>query len=233
MVPADRKLEAISGLMYAHALPRNSKDGFEEILKNINPFMPTSQTDRMWNRGRETTVSQIIANFPDVADAIVTIDTKREVRIGGGTEPSAGVTITMRPGTSAPQQLVDAAADVLQGAESALPREKVKIVIDGRPRSPRLETKAGMFAGQQQELIQQAEMYAENKIKSQLAYIPGIMVSVTVKLNTTHEDLNTKTYDAKNTISKEKMIHNKTSETTGGSQRGRRAGRGVQYGPVP
>src|SRR5665213_2962362 len=36
LVPSDRKLEAVAGLMYSHALPRNARDGFDEVLKNIN-----------------------------------------------------------------------------------------------------------------------------------------------------------------------------------------------------
>ena len=101
--------------MYSHALPRNARDGFEEVLKNINPFMSEKMASDLWNHGKEQTVAQIIGDFPDVSLAKVVIDPMREVRIGGGIEPSATVTITMRSGIKASQQLVDAAADVVQG----------------------------------------------------------------------------------------------------------------------
>src|SRR5580658_2709355 len=150
LVPADRKVEAVASLLYAHALPRNAKDGFDDVLKNINPFMSQSQSDKVWNRGKEMTVSQIIALFPDVSEAHVMIDPTREVRIGGGVEPSATVTITTRSGTKVSQQLVDAAADVVQGAQSSLPRSKIRIVVDGHPCRVRQEDSAiggstGMF----------------------------------------------------------------------------------------
>lgn len=216
LVPADRKLEAVASLMYSHALPRNAKDGFDDVLKNINPFMSEKQTSQMWNRGKETTVSQIISQFPDVADARVLIDPMREVRIGGGIEPSATVTITMRNGVKPSQQLVDAAADVVQGAQSSLPRNKIKVVIDGMPRRLRQENlDGGLYAEEQQESIQRAEMHFEDKIKNQLSYIPGLMVSVSVSLNTTREDVHQTTYDPKNSLSKETEIQNKTSESSG------------------
>src|ERR1700733_11222617 len=110
LVPSDRKVEAVAGLMYAHALPRNAKDAFDDVLKNINPFMSQSQSDKVWNRGKELTVSQIIGDFPDVAEAHVMIDPTREVRIGGGVDPSATVTITTRSGERFPKRLVDGAA---------------------------------------------------------------------------------------------------------------------------
>ena len=134
LVPADRQVEAVACLMYSHALARNAKDGFDEVLKNINPFMSSDQTGKMWNRGKEMTVSQIISDFPDVADAHVMIDPTREIHIGAMIEPSATVTISMRSGIKASQKLVDAAADVVEGALSSLPRNKIKVVVDGYPR---------------------------------------------------------------------------------------------------
>ncbi len=240
MVPADRKVEAVASLMYAHALPRNAKDGFDDVMKNINPFMSTSQSDKVWNRGKELTVSQIIREFPDVAEAHVMIDPTREVRIGGGVDPSATVTISTRTGAKVSQQLVDAAADVVQGAQSSLPRSKIKVVVDGFPRRVRQDDAGnGMFPDDQQELIQRAELRLEDKIKNHLSYISGLMVSVTVKLNTTREVVDQKTFDPKNAISKETELHSKTSETTGGSGPGAEpgvaanAGLSVSGNPAP
>lgn len=218
MVPADRKLEAVAGLMYAHALPRSAKDGFDEVLKTINPFMSEKQAGDLWNRGKELTVSRLIADFPDVSDARVMIDPTREVRIGGGVDPSATVTITMRAGVKASQQLVDAAADVVQGAQSSLPRNKIKVVVDGIPRRLRQDNPdGGLYADDQQQAIQHEELRLEDKIKNQLSYISGLMVSVTVKLNNTRVIEDQKTYDPKNTVQKETQTMTKTQETTGGA----------------
>ncbi|HWE03149.1 MAG TPA: flagellar M-ring protein FliF C-terminal domain-containing protein [Tepidisphaeraceae bacterium] len=228
LVPSDRKLEAVAGLMYSHALPRNARDGFEDVLKNINPFMSESEASNLWNRGKQTTVSQIIADFPDVANAQVIIDPMREVRIGGGIEPSATVTISMRSGIKASQQLVDAAADVVQGAQSSLSRNKIKVVVDGSPRRLRQDSSdGGLFADDQQEAIQHEEVRLEDKIKNQLSYIPGLMASVTVKLNTMHLVENITAFDPKASLQKESQTTNKTQETTGASSGGGEPGVGA------
>jgi flagellar biosynthesis/type III secretory pathway M-ring protein FliF/YscJ len=226
LVPADRKVEAVASLMYSHALPRNAKDGFDAVLQNINPFMSNDQTAKMWNRGKETTVGQIISDFPDVADARVMIDPTQVVRIGGGVDPSATVTITMRSGIKASQQLVDAAADVVQGSLSSLSRSKIKVVVDGYPRRVRQDDagNGGMFADDQQEKIQKAELYLEDKIKGQLRYIPDLMVAVTVKLNTTQETVHKTDYDPKNVVQKAIESHSKSSENTGAAGSGTEAG---------
>ena len=223
MVPSDRKVEAVAGLMYAHALPRNAKDGFDDVMKNINPFMSQSQSDKVWNRGKELTVSQIISVFPDVAEAHVMIDPTREVRIGGGVEPSATVTITTRSGAKVSQQLVDAAADVVQGAQSSLPRSKIKVVVDGFPRRLRQDDVSGgsgMFPDDQQEMIQKAELRLEDKIKNQLSYIPGLMVSVTVKLNTTRKKSTRRSTTRRTPSRFPTETSTKTNETTGGAAAG-------------
>ncbi|HET6251156.1 MAG TPA: hypothetical protein VFE47_25970 [Tepidisphaeraceae bacterium] len=241
MVPADRKVEAVASLMYSHTLPRNARDGFDEVLKNINPFMGHDQTDKMWNRGKETTVGQIITDFPDVADARVMIDPTQVFHIGTSIEPSATVTITMRPGAKASQQLVDAAADVVQGSLSSLPRNKIKVVVDGYPRHVHQDDPAGggMFPDDQQDKIQKAELRLEEKIKGEYSYIPGLMVAVTVKLNTTNETVHDIKYDPKGIISKPTESHNKTSDTTGPGSAAQEAGVGantglsVSAGPAP
>ena len=241
LVPADRKVEAVAMLMYSHSLPRNAKDGFDEVLKNINPFMSQSQTEKMWNRGKEMTVSQIISDFPDVADAHVMIDPTREIHIGASIDPSATVTIAMRSGIKAPQQLVDAAADVVQGAMSSLHREKIKVVVDGFPRRIRQDDAAGgvTFADDQQEKIQKAELYLEDKIKGHLSYIPGLMVAVTVKLNTTRETIHETKFDSKGAVQKTVDTMTKSSQTPAGGASGGEAGAApntglsVNSGPAP
>src|SRR5436305_15321825 len=44
MVPSGDKLKAYSVLAYANALPRDGKDAFEDIVKNINPLQAESTT---------------------------------------------------------------------------------------------------------------------------------------------------------------------------------------------
>ena len=231
MVPADRRVEAVASLMYAHALPRNAKDGFDAIIQAINPFWSEKQTAQMWNRGKEMTAAQFIREFPDVADCQVMIDPQRDVRIGGGgVEPSATVTIRTNGGAKNPQQLVEAAADVVQGAQSTLSRNRIRIILDGMPRHAKLDATSsvglGLDSGEQLERIQKAEFFYSEKIRGFFPYIPGLMASVTVRLNTITADEHQIVYDPK-VIQKATEEDNRTTESTGAAPGGGEPGVGA------
>src|SRR5437588_10099776 len=114
LVPADQKCQAYSVLAYAKALPRGSKDVFDDILKSVSPFQSQEMTQKMWNHGREMLAAQMIRSFPGVTSASVTISAEREFRFSGNIDPAAGASIQTEDGhgEKAPQKLVDAIADV-------------------------------------------------------------------------------------------------------------------------
>ncbi|HZL36908.1 MAG TPA: hypothetical protein VFC78_16425 [Tepidisphaeraceae bacterium] len=211
LVPADRKIEALAGLIYAHALPRNAVSGFDQVLKNINPFWSEKQTDEMWNHGREITAAQIISKFPDVLDCSVTIDPQQKVRIGASIEPTAGVTISTRGGAKVPQDLVESAADVVAGALATLKREKIHVVIDGRRRRVKGENDGGIEAGDQLEAIQKAETRTEKRIRDFLT-IEGLRVLVDVQINPTSTQEVQTTFDKKNVVQTATQEHTRTQE---------------------
>lgn len=231
MVPSDRRVEAVSSLLYSHALPRNAKNGFDEVIKNINPFWSEKQSEEMWNRGKEMTAAQLISDFPNVADCHVMIDPKQERHVDGNVEPHAIITIQMQPGFKAPQNLVDAAADVVEGAQATIQRGKIRVVVDGQPRPVKLTDNAGggMQANEQLEAILNAELTYENHIKSYLP-ISGLMVAVTVKVNVTASERNEKTYDKKGVVQTENETETRTEEGTSASAGGGDTGVGPNTG---
>jgi flagellar biosynthesis/type III secretory pathway M-ring protein FliF/YscJ len=135
LVPADKKFEALAALSLAHLIPRETSSGFDDVLKSAsNPFTPESTKQKLLNHAKEVSLSRIVQNFPKVARADVVIDPTREMRVSGPVEPSATIAITMQDGAIADQNLVDAAADVVQGAQSGLARSQIKVIVDGVPR---------------------------------------------------------------------------------------------------
>lgn len=214
LVPSDRKIEAVAALSYSRMMPRDNKGGFEEMLDKMNPFLPTSTNDLMFNRGKEITVAQILRNFPDVADAEVMIDPTQRTVIGANIEPSATVTITMRPGIKASQQIVNAAADVVEGAQAGLNRSKIKVVINGMPHRVQDTENNDVDGSEQLELQQKAEVRLADKVKDQFSYIAGLMVSVTVKLNTTTIQEKSLVYDPKTSLQKTTEERTDTEENT-------------------
>ncbi len=210
VAPAD-KLHAYSVLAFNKAL-RIDKDEFQDIIKNTNPFQSESMSDKVWDRARDRTLGQLISEFPDVTDAHVMVSAAQAPRIGHNTEPTASITIQTQPGVKeAP--LVEAAATLVQGAQTGLEKSKIKVVINGH--SVRLHDDTGEESVVDlRTAAHDEELKIEDKIRSHFLYLTGLLVNVTVAINNQHIDKHTTAYDPKTTLSKETDVRTSTDETT-------------------
>ncbi|HEY8668985.1 MAG TPA: flagellar M-ring protein FliF C-terminal domain-containing protein, partial [Tepidisphaeraceae bacterium] len=214
LVPSDRKIEVLADLGYQQLLPRDTKNGFDEIVKQMSPWNSVDTNKQMWNRAKEMTLSQVIRNFPNVSNAAVIIDPTADRRIGTDLQPSATIDIQMRNNDKPAKKLVEAAADVVAGAQSGLARSRVKVIVNGASYSIHDKDADGSFESSDLiELVQQNERRFADKISSQLAFIQGVMVSVTVDVNTKSERRVEHTVDPKG-ISKVAEEENQTEEST-------------------
>ncbi len=187
MVPADRKIEVLAELGYSHSLPHDTKTGFDNMIKQIGLFDSPDKQAAMFLEAKQQTLQMIIGRFPGVAGAVVVVDPTSERSLSGTTiQPTATVYITTRGDSkSANKRLAEAAADVVCGAEAGLERSHVTVVMDGVnfPMTDRNDD--SMIGGDTVvELRGQHERYYRDKILEQFRYITGLMVSVTVKTET-------------------------------------------------
>jgi flagellar biosynthesis/type III secretory pathway M-ring protein FliF/YscJ len=123
----------------------------------------------------------------------------------------------MQDGEQANQQLVDAAADVVEGAQSGLARSRIKIVVGGVPRRLHDTDDANNIDGAGSdvlELQQKAEVNTENQIKDYFSYIPDLKVFVTVKVNPTSTQEHQQQFDPKKAVQKESETTSDTLENT-------------------
>jgi len=225
LVPADKRMEILSDLTYARMMPQSTSAGFDDILKQMSPFDSTSKQEMIWNRGKEMMLSRIIGGFPDVAWAEVLIDPNVKQRLEGGQEKSATVNINTRGGHKSVQQLVDAAADAVVGAEAGLSLSHVKVVVDGFAKRVHDAENDPLGDGDRQLfLLQENAAYHEKQIRALIADVPSLLVTVTVKLNTTTTSTQQETFDAKGALSKEQRILSEKEETSSPVQQGGEAG---------
>ncbi len=214
LVSADRKMQALASLGYEQLLPRNTTNGFEQMLSKAGMFQPQSQADDLKNHAKEITLAQVIGGFPGVSSAVVMIDPTTIHRIGESTSPTANISISMRSGATADGKLVNAAADLVCGAVANMNRAKIKVVVDGRPRPLRGTTADGIGDGQEQlETIQANERSAAAKIEYQFRYITGVVASVSGILNTETMDAHTTEFDKAKSIIEVSESENKTTES--------------------
>ena len=220
LVRAESRMRALAGLTFARRMPHNTQEGFDEIIKQMSPFDPQSKQDKLFVHGKEVLLSKIIGNFPDVVEANVMIDATSVSRIGSGSiEPAANIAIVLRDGVAINPRLVDAAADLVVGAQAGLNKNRVKVVVNGMAQKVQDATEDSLPDGPQQlAAAQQYEAAEERRVRQAFSDIPGLQVSVTVKLNATSMQKETHEYDAKNAIQKSTQETNETDEVTGPGQ---------------
>jgi|SRR5580704_757660 flagellar biosynthesis/type III secretory pathway M-ring protein FliF/YscJ len=187
-VPADRKIEIMAVLGYSNALPKNFEDGFDSIVKEMNWLDPPDKTQEMFLRAKEQTLKSIIRRMPGVSDAEVVIDASEERHIDDtDVQPVATVMITTdRNNKMDPHRLAEVAADMVSGAKAGLQRSSVRVAIDGQSIQIHDNSEDGMGGGDDDAVAMQKqyEDHYQKKIEHALQDIEGVIVSVTVKLDT-------------------------------------------------
>ncbi len=186
-VPADRKLEIMAVLGYSNALPKNFEDGFDSIVKEMNWLDPPDKTKEMFLRAKEQTLKSIIRRMPGVADAEVVIDASEERHLDDtDVQPVATVMITTdRNNKMDSHRLAEVAADMVCGAKAGLQRGSVRVAVDGQSIQIHDNSDGGMGGDDDAVAMQkQYEDLYQKKIEHALQDIDGVIVSVTVKLDT-------------------------------------------------
>jgi len=212
-VPADRKLEIMSVLGYSNALPKNFEDGFDSIVKEMNWLDPPDKTAEMFLRAKEQGLKSMIQAWPGVSDAQVIIDPGAERHIGDNdVQPVATVNITTSRNNKADtRRLAESAANSVCGAQPGLERSNVRVVVDGQ--SIRMRDPSDSEGGGDEDevaLQKQYEDHYQQKIEHALQYIDGVVVAVTVKVDTSETTTTIHKIDPKQTVS----VQTHSEETT-------------------
>lgn len=216
-VPADQHALALADLGYSRLLPKNTASAFDGILAKMNMFDSPDKQRAMWNEAKQARLSQIISNFEGVSDATVLIEAGMQRGIGiNKLDPRATINITMIPGTRVTSHLVNAAADLVVGAQQGLKLRDVRVVIDAKPYRPTINDDE--FAASGTALLEQqvaAEQYYANKIQANLSFMPGVIVAVQCQVNNKSTQTQSHTIDKDKKIQLEKTIETTQEETQG------------------
>lgn len=221
LVPAERQFEAVAGLGYAQALPREMKTGFDEIAKQMTPWDSPDKTSAYMNQAKQITLGRILSQFPGVASADVVIDPTSRRGLHQSVKPSAAVYITTRQDAKPDRRMADAVGSLLVGSLAGLERERIQVIIDGHSFQLNDRTGIDMAMGNDEfELRRRNEQDYIQRIEGQLSYMPGVRVSVKCEVNTRTEQRNERRVDPKEVVQKEIETSTRTEETTTSSQMG-------------
>jgi flagellar M-ring protein FliF len=209
LVPADRKVQAIASLAMSGAVPKNISSGFDEMIKQLTAWDGQSRETAIFNRGKELSLERVIAAMPGVAAANVFIDPHFERRLAGNVEPTATVNVLLKDSAAnGNKTMATAIATLVAGAQSGLTAGKVKIVINGKsvPVQDASSPNEGIDGTLAMDLQRAAERDYVEKIEKLFPQIDGMRVSVTVKVNNTSEQIDSKEYDKNKSFHMEESL---------------------------
>ncbi len=215
-VPTDQHSLALADLGYSRLLPKNTATAFDGVLAKMNMFDSPDKQRAMWNEAKQARLSQIISNFEGVSDATVLIEAGMQRGIGvNKLDPRATINMAMIPGTKVTSHLVNAAADLVVGAQQGLKATDVRVVIDAKPYRPTSsdnEYAASGAAAFEQQIA--AEQYYANKIQENLQFMPGVIVAVHCQVNSKSIHTQKHSIDKDNKLSMERSTETTTEETS-------------------
>src|SRR5688500_28803 len=225
LVPADRREEAIAALAFAGLMPTDSASAFDEVIKQLNSFMPQTTSEALFKEAKQRTLQNVIRRFPGVKDAVVLIEPPGARKLGVRNEASASIAITMKDDGVGTRKLAESAASLVAGSQQQLSVKNTAVVIGQR--RYRISGDADGAGGSDElgDLLANHERYYEEKVQGLYPFIDGLFVKVAVNVNTTSLQSQNKIFDK--VQQKEKRTNSRTeNEPVGG-------GRAVEPGAMP
>jgi flagellar biosynthesis/type III secretory pathway M-ring protein FliF/YscJ len=211
MVSPDDRLRALAVITSQNLLPGGASNLMDEFFAGGSAFDTQDKNNKRWMVFRAQQLRNTLMMMDEIKDAQVTLDLVHQPRFGQSISPTAGVFLsTKTPGQRPNRSMVEGIAGLVMGTAAGIKRSDVKIVVDGRPCS--LDSPLGAGGGDLLEVQSGWEMHYARKVTDALTFIPGVHVSVAVRINTESKQTHTQQYDE--IKSKESEIAPKTSEST-------------------
>lgn len=194
----------LAQLQQMDRMPSDLAGGFAALVKDSNPWLSQAENDRRWTVALQRELETVLRNFAGVGNARVFLNLNAERRGFSRTAPpsSASVTLVMKNKEPVGEALAKAAARLVAGAVRGLALENVS-VVDANGNSA-LEWESREIAGGklQRERLDQ-EKTIRDKIRSQLAFDPNLLVNVRVELNYSTQTVESQTVEEPVEVSEE------------------------------
>lgn len=181
--PNDRR-RLLMAVFESNVGPRNLSVTFAGLIKNNNVFQSESRAKWQQNIALGNELAMMMRESAKIRDAAVIIAGEhRRAKLGRPVgESTATVQVKMAPGSQMNPTVVQSIADLVAGAVSGLQPENVKVIDQATMRSYAVDDPEDDVGKKLYDLKKQTEHDLQSKIESLLGYIPGPIVSVSVKL---------------------------------------------------
>jgi type III secretory pathway lipoprotein EscJ len=167
-------------------LPAGSYVALEQAAQQTSWWSSSAQEERRWQLGKQKMLAQMIEGIPEIESASVLIDRSPPRGLRSNADVRATVTVKPRGGSKLPPHIVRHIRTIVCGSVCDLAADKVAVVdLTGKTLLEFGASTAG--ADDLLDRMKEFEEHYTQKIRSVLGYIPDVLVTVNVELDTTRQ----------------------------------------------
>lgn len=186
MVPSEKEGMARAMLAENGKLPSDNRIMFSNLLEKQSWINSRQQNEQILNLALENQLASDIQNFRGIRMATVHLDIPEATGIGRAVrKPTASATVTTRDGAAVPQATVNAIAAYIAGSRAGLSVDQIRVIDAAMGTQRRPTSDNDMVSSSYMEHASKVEASTRDKISESLAYIPGVNVIVTARVDVT------------------------------------------------
>ncbi|MCC7145084.1 MAG: hypothetical protein IT443_01415 [Phycisphaeraceae bacterium] len=229
LVPSDSRQDAYAVLAQADLLADDPARAIDELLANQSPWTSNQQNATAMLHAREKFLAGVIARMKGVRSAHVVIDMPHNQGFAQTHKaPSASVWVEMRESGRLDRDLVKAIASWVSGAVAEMKMQDVSVIDANMGRPYHVSAEDDQVPTEALELVQQQERKYQEKLQEVLAYIPGVIVAVNVRIDPTQgEQSETYTYEKSEPLKSEQSEETEQHSTASSGEPGVRSNTGL------
>lgn len=186
VIPAGQQRYALSYLAESGQLPGDTTLLFSNLIGSQDWKASSAQHRQQYYIALQNELSFRLADFSSLSKASVILDVPMSSGLGrSARSPSASVSVLTRSGGAMPQSLVDAVARTVSGAVSGLDPSQVQVIDATTGRARNTSDENSESSSRYLEYANKVEKHTKEKIEALFGYIPGVLVSVTARVDVT------------------------------------------------
>jgi flagellar M-ring protein FliF len=184
LVRAEDKHKALGWVLQSGAGPKNTQLLFSNLAASQHWMNSRAINEQQANIALMNELALTVRNFRGVEDARVVIDVPEPIGMGMAfRRPTAAVSVTMAPGRTLTQDMVDSIAALVAGAKAGLDIRNVAVIDTNNPRQRKARSEDDARSGDYMEHVARVEAYTQEKLAQSLAYVRGVIVAVSAQVD--------------------------------------------------
>jgi flagellar biosynthesis/type III secretory pathway M-ring protein FliF/YscJ len=186
VVPDGQERYALAYLSESGQLPGDTTLLFSNLIGSQDWKASSSQHRQQFNIALQNELSRVISEFNGIHRATVILDIPQASGLGRAARAAtASVSLFTRSGGPISQDMVDASARLVAGAVAGLSPASVQVIDGTTGRARTSSDDASQSSSRYLEYATQVEKHTQRKIEDLFGHVPGVVVSITARVDIT------------------------------------------------